>query len=223
VFKELFVLPEEEWTRILSDDVNLLQFSFRYLKQVLFGENTIPLNDEIAKERREKTQKRQEELEKERTVLEEARRRRSEYHNGREEMLQHLTRGIGLLEESEFNARRDAEQMSRTLGDLREHLVKVQTLNDQTWTQENYSVELTRALTTLENARMEWNAAQLKWSILTGAASGPTPKPDAAPGAKALAELDFGALCRLGLALNWPIALMALAGLVLLALALFAR
>ena len=65
VFKELFVLPEEEWTRILSDDVNLLQFSFRYLKQVLFGENTIPLNEEIAKERREKHAKRQEELEKE--------------------------------------------------------------------------------------------------------------------------------------------------------------
>lgn len=65
VFKELFVLPEEEWAQILSDDVNLLQFSFRYLKQVLFGENTIPLNDEIAKERREKHAKRQEELEKE--------------------------------------------------------------------------------------------------------------------------------------------------------------
>lgn len=65
VFKELFVLPEEEWTRILGDDVNLLQFSFRYLKQVLFGENTIPLNDDIAKERREKWNKRQEELEKE--------------------------------------------------------------------------------------------------------------------------------------------------------------
>ena len=65
VFKELFVLPEEEWQQILSDDVNLLQFSFRYLKQVLFGENTIPLNDEIAKERREKHAKRQEELEKE--------------------------------------------------------------------------------------------------------------------------------------------------------------
>lgn len=61
----MFVLPEEEWQQILSDDVNLLQFSFRYLKQVLFGESTIPLNDEIAKERREKHAKRQEDLEKE--------------------------------------------------------------------------------------------------------------------------------------------------------------
>jgi len=66
VFKELFVLPDAEWARILGDDdVELLQFAFRYLRQVLFGENTIPLNDEIARERREKFKKRQEEIERE--------------------------------------------------------------------------------------------------------------------------------------------------------------
>src|SRR5262245_15142347 len=66
----------------------------------------------------------QEELERERTALEEARRRRSEYQTGREEMLQNLTRGVGLLEEAEFNSRRDAEQMAKTLTELREALLK---------------------------------------------------------------------------------------------------
>src|SRR5437763_14376979 len=55
----------------------------------------------------------QEELERERAALEEARRRRIEFQNGREEMLHHLTRGVGLLEEAEFSARRDAEQMKQ--------------------------------------------------------------------------------------------------------------
>ncbi len=32
----------------------------------------------------------------------------------------------------------------------------------KTWTKENFQIELTRALTTLENARMEWNSARLK-------------------------------------------------------------
>ncbi len=73
---------------------------------------------------------RQEELERERTQLEEARRRRLEYEQGREEMLAHLTRGIGLLDEAEQNSRRDAEQMSRTLIDLRSALDKVSAL---TW------------------------------------------------------------------------------------------
>src|SRR5687767_5768838 len=56
----------------------------------------------------------QEELERERAALEEARRRQIEFQTGREEMLQHLTRGVGILEESEFNARREAEQMKQT-------------------------------------------------------------------------------------------------------------
>jgi hypothetical protein len=153
----------------------------------------------------------QEELERERAALEEARRRRTEFQTGREEMLQHLTRGIGLLEEAEFGARRDAEQIAKTLGELRDALIKVQTLNDQTWTQETYSVELTRALTAIENARMEWNAAQLKWPVLTGTAAetGP-PATDAAEGPRSLTALSFGQLCRLGLALTWPLALVGL-------------
>src|SRR5512141_900995 len=55
----------------------------------------------------------QEELERERSSLEETRRRQMEFQTGREEMIQNLTRGLGLLEETEFNARRDAEQMSK--------------------------------------------------------------------------------------------------------------
>src|SRR3954463_16310582 len=47
----------------------------------------------------------QNELERERAVLEETRRRQVELTTGREEMLHHLTRGIGLLDEAEFAAR----------------------------------------------------------------------------------------------------------------------
>lgn len=101
--------------------------------------------------------RRQEELERERSQLEEARRRRLEFDQGRTEMLEHLNRGIGLLTENEQSARRDAEQMARTLADLQAALGKVNALDEQSWTAENYAVELTRALTTLENARMESN------------------------------------------------------------------
>jgi hypothetical protein len=154
----------------------------------------------------------QEELERERAALEEARRRRTEFHLGRDEMLQHLTRGIGLLEEAEFDARRDAEQMAKTLGELRDAMVKIQTLNDHAWTQDNYNVELTRALTAIENARMEWNAAQLKWPVLSGsAAAGTKADPEAPVTPMALTALSFGQLARLGLAFTWPLALIALA------------
>jgi len=45
----------------------------------------------------------QESLERERSALEETRRRQTEFQTGRQEMTQNLTRGLGLLEEAEFN------------------------------------------------------------------------------------------------------------------------
>src|SRR6266403_4140836 len=62
----------------------------------------------------------QEELERERSALEETRRRQTEFQTGRQEMIHNLTRGLGLLEEAEFNTRRDAEQMVKTIADFRD-------------------------------------------------------------------------------------------------------
>lgn len=157
----------------------------------------------------------QEELERERAGLEELRRRQNEFQTGRQEMLQNLTRGVGLLEESEFAARREAEQMVKTLGDFRMALDKIQSIQDESWTKENFQIELTRALTTIENARMEWNSARLKMPVLAGenqpaAVTDKTPPPHAPP---SLAEMSFGQLCRIGLALTWPLLLIALAAL----------
>jgi hypothetical protein len=156
----------------------------------------------------------QEELERERAGLEELRRRQGEFQTGRQEIIQQLIRGLGLLEEAEFCARRDAEQMVKTIGDFRAALTKVQAIHDEIWTKENFQIELTRALTTIENARMEWNSARLKLPVLAGenkpAASAEKIFASAAP---SLAELSFGQLCKIGLAMTWPLLLVALAAL----------
>ena len=157
----------------------------------------------------------QEELERQRAALEETRRRQMEFQTGRQETIQSLTRGVGLLEEAEFNARRDAEQMAKALADLRDALSKIAAIHEESWTKDNFSVELTRALTSLENARMEWNAARLKFPILSSPAqdsNASTPAADVGP-ASLLATHSFGELCRLGLGLTWPLAVVALAAL----------
>src|SRR4030095_4486166 len=128
-------------------------------------------------------------------ALEETRRRQAEFQTGREEMVQSLTRGIGLLEEAEFNTRRDADQMAKALTDLRDALSKVQSIHEEAWNKENFSVELTRALTTLENARMEWNASRLKFSLLSGPPVDPTSHETAHAAPPALlANYTFGDL-----------------------------
>src|SRR6058998_295078 len=84
----------------------------------------------------------QQELERERAALEETRRRQLEFTAGRQEMVQSLTRGVGLLEEAEFAARRDAEQMAKVLVELREALAKVERIQEEIWSKENGDVEL---------------------------------------------------------------------------------
>src|SRR6185295_10449648 len=74
-----------------------------------------------------------EEIERERAALEETRRRQIEFQTGRTEMIQNITRGVGLLEEAEFSARRDAEQMAKTLTELRDALAKIEVLNEESW------------------------------------------------------------------------------------------
>lgn len=150
----------------------------------------------------------QEELERERAALEDTRRRQTEFQTGRKEMVEHLTRGLGLLEEAEINARRDAEQMAKVLADFRDALNKVQAIQEETWTKDNFQVELTRALTALENARMEWNAARLKFPILMPGAATAQPGADNKEQRKPtlLEAYSFSELCRLGFALTWPVA-----------------
>lgn len=165
----------------------------------------------------------QEELERERANLEELRRRQMEFQTGRDEMLQNLTRGLGLLEESEFAARRDAEQMSKAVYDLKEALQKIQNINDQSWSKDNFNVELTRALTTIENARMEWNSARLKFPVLSGqtvASDAGQPGPSAQP---VLATQNFVQLLKLGFALTWPLVLIGAGIFVTLLLLLLRR
>lgn len=155
------------------------------------------------------------EVERERAAVEETRRRRAEFQNGRREMTDHLTRGIGLLEQAETTARRDAEQMARTLTAFREALDKVRAIREGDWTEDNFQIEMTRALTTIENARLEWAGATRKFPVLTGAlpgaeAGGTTGAQKSRP---LLAEGSFAELCRLGFALTWPLALVALLAL----------
>jgi hypothetical protein len=180
-----------------------------------------PTREEVAAELAKKQQelaaiiREKEEKERERAALEETRRRQMEFHTGREETIQNLTRGVGLLEESEFGARREAEQMAKALIDLRDALAKVQAVHEESWTKDNFNIELTRALTALENARMEWNAARLKFPVLSGTAQNGSASTSAtaSPPASFLAAHSFGELCRLGLALTWPLAAVALVAL----------
>ena len=51
-FGDIYDLPAQELKESLCEDIALMQFGFRFLRQVLFGEESIPLRKEAAEERR---------------------------------------------------------------------------------------------------------------------------------------------------------------------------
>ena len=155
-----------------------------------------------------KLKQQQSALENQRVALEETRRRRKEFQDGKAEMLQHLTRGIALLEESELALRRDSIQMTKSLEAFREGLDKISGYTEESWTADTVEVELTRALTAIENARMEWNSARLKWSFLdgnTGLQASHSENIGSGVQLGSLADLPFQQLCRIGIAFTWPL------------------
>ncbi|MCX8018257.1 MAG: YkgJ family cysteine cluster protein, partial [Rhodocyclaceae bacterium] len=72
-FNQLFRLDAAMRQMLMEDDVELMQFAFRFLKQVLFGEKTLEIDEQAAQERLKKWQERQAKIE------EEARKKREEY------------------------------------------------------------------------------------------------------------------------------------------------
>jgi len=63
-FSEIFDLPPDEMQMVLTDDTALMLFAFRFLRQTLFGEMTIPLHSAAATARRERQQEKLRRLER---------------------------------------------------------------------------------------------------------------------------------------------------------------
>lgn len=149
-----------------------------------------------------------EQIEREIAAIEERRRRRAEFAQGLEEMRHELTRAVAILEKSEIDARRTAEQVARSLEGIREASTSLEPLNEEAWVAETWEQELSRGLATVDNARMELNAARLKWPQLEGKT--PMEESRADSPVATIAQLPLSKLCRIGFALTWPLAAVAL-------------
>ena len=158
-----------------------------------------------------KLRQREADIQKQITNLEETERRQAEYHASKEEMEKALTRGITILNEETIQAKRNAKQLEDTLQTFSEMLDKIKHLNHETWTEKEYSSELTKALSLLENARMEWNSARIKISSLDGTKNTTTSQNSNELPISTFFEkinnLSFSQVFKLGIILQWPILL----------------
>src|SRR6201984_3453560 len=98
----------------------------------------------------------QEQIEKQKRELEELSRRQEELERGRAEMTDKLTRSLVVLEREAYDAQRRLEQLRATRESFGQHLELIEAIDPQSWNAADLHKELSRALSTVEGARVEF-------------------------------------------------------------------
>src|SRR5437667_6503092 len=99
----------------------------------------------------------QEQIEKQKRELEELSRRQEELDRGRAEMIDKLTRSLVVLEREAYNAQKRLEQLRATRESFGQHLELIEAIDPKSWNPADLHKELSRALSTVDDARTEYS------------------------------------------------------------------
>ncbi len=99
----------------------------------------------------------QEQIEKQKRELEELSRRQEELDRGRAEMIDKLTRSLVVLEREAYNAQKRLEQLRTTRESFGQHLELIEAIDPKSWNPADLHKELSRALSTVDDARTEYS------------------------------------------------------------------
>ena len=122
----------------------------------------------------------QEQIEKQKRELEELSRRQAELENGRTEMADKLTRALVVLEREAYSAQNRLEQIRATRESFTQHLELVEAIDPRSWNPSDLHKELSRALSTVDDARTEYGEQRSRLQA-AGATTGDASLPDVAP------------------------------------------
>jgi len=98
----------------------------------------------------------QEQIEKQKRELEELSRKQEELERGRAEMGDKLTRSLVVLEREAYDAQKRLEQIRAMRESFGQHLELIEGIDPKSWDPANLHKELSRALSTVEGARVEY-------------------------------------------------------------------
>jgi hypothetical protein len=110
----------------------------------------------------EALRKRQEQLELEKRELEEFKRKSEEFERGKRDVIANIKRSLTSIERDEIEAQRLQELLQGTRVRFKALLTALEDIKEQLWTDDNIREELTRALGTIEDARIEYNRSVAK-------------------------------------------------------------
>lgn len=99
----------------------------------------------------------QDQIEKQKRELEELSRRQEELERGRAEMSDKLTRSLVILEREAYDTQKKLEQLRATRESFGQHLELIEAIDPKSWNPSDLAKELSRALSTVDDARTEFS------------------------------------------------------------------
>ncbi|MDQ6656105.1 MAG: hypothetical protein M3Y80_09865 [Verrucomicrobiota bacterium] len=123
----------------------------------------------------------QEQIEKQKRELEELSRRQEELERGRAEMTDKLTRSLVVLEREAYDSQKKLEQIRATRESFEQHLMLLESIDPKSWNPADLHKELSRSLSTVDDARAEFSQQRSRLSAAGGDESGEGALPEAAP------------------------------------------
>src|SRR4051794_20493751 len=122
----------------------------------------------------------QEQIEKQKRELEELSRKQEELERGRADMSDKLTRSLVILEREAYDTQKKLEHLRATRESFGQHLELIEAIDPKTWNPADLHKELSRALSTVDDARTEFSQQRSRLQA-TDEAQSDGSLPEAAP------------------------------------------
>ncbi len=154
----------------------------------------------------------QDQIEKQKRELEELSRRQEELERGRAEMGDKLARSLVVLEREAYDTQKKLEQLRGTRESFGQHLELIEAIDPKSWNPAELHKELSRALSTVEDARTEFSQQRSRLQATDEANVG---LPEAAPDVGELLRSgrSFGQWVRIGFAITLPLIIFGIGAL----------
>jgi hypothetical protein len=189
-------------------------------------ENAEDLGEEVQKTNTEleKLKRQLEDIEKQKLRLEELKKRQDELEAGRTEMTDKLTRSLVTVQREAEEAQKRLEQLNAIHNSFTQHLRYIEAINPKSWGAVDLPKELSKALSAVEDARVDFVKAQARIAVETA-----SPEVAPAPTLSGSFESDytfseergFGYWLKSGFAFTLPLQIIGLAALAIWAWSIF--
>ena len=159
----------------------------------------------------------QEQIEKQKRELEELSRKQEELERGRNEMSDKLTRSLVILEREAYDTQKKLEQLRATRESFGQHLELIEAIDPKSWNPTDLHKELSRALSTVDDARTEFSQQRSRLQA-ADEAGGDGALPEVAPDVSDLLNENgrgFGHWFKIGLAFSMPLIIFGFVALII--------